>query len=184
MNKWTFRVIYVATAVSRLRFEFTDIYDFIIWPHDGKYLVFIFIVLCTDFYTYFFLLMYFPYNENLLFKLFNKLIYSTEHDYWSQSNGRRNSGRRSNWRLPGWQQTKQRCNMHTLWWPFQWPLQYGSTIARITQWRRFIAFIKATKRRHQTSTHSDITQSDTPTPTPVVPDILSWKKGSSWHVGP
>ena len=44
-------------------FELTDIYDFIIWPHDGKYLVFIFIVLCTDFYTYFFLLMYFPNNE-------------------------------------------------------------------------------------------------------------------------
>jgi len=42
-------------------FELTDIYDFIIWPHDGKYLVFISIVLCTDFYTYLLFLTNFPY---------------------------------------------------------------------------------------------------------------------------
>jgi hypothetical protein len=33
--------------------------------------------------------------------------------------------------------------------------------ACITRWRRFVAFIKATKRHHRTSTRSDITQSDT-----------------------
>jgi hypothetical protein len=31
----------------------------------------------------------------------------------------------------------------------------------IAQWKRFMAFIKATKCRHQASTRSDITQSDT-----------------------
>ena len=30
--------------------------------------------------------------------------------------------------------------------------------ARIAQWRRFVAFIKATKRHHRASTHSDIIQ--------------------------
>ena len=43
--------------------------------------------------------------------------------------------------------------------------------SRIARWRRFMAFIKATKRHHQTSARSDITQSDTPTP--VVSDISS-----------
>jgi hypothetical protein len=33
----------------------------------------------------------------------------------------------------------------------------------ISRWRRFVVFIKATKRRHRASTRSDITQSDTPT---------------------
>ena len=45
---------------------------------------------------------------------------------------------------------------------------------RIARWRRFVAFIKATKRHHRTSTRSDITQSDTTTP--VVSDISSWKR--------
>jgi hypothetical protein len=34
---------------------------------------------------------------------------------------------------------------------------------RIARWRRFVAFIKVTKRRHRASTRSDITQSNTPT---------------------
>jgi hypothetical protein len=29
-------------------------------------------------------------------------------------------------------------------------------ITRIARWRRFMAFVKATKRRHRASTHSDI----------------------------
>jgi hypothetical protein len=41
----------------------------------------------------------------------------------------------------------------------------------IARWRRFVAFIKATKRHHRVRTHSDITQSDTPTL--VVLDISS-----------
>jgi hypothetical protein len=36
--------------------------------------------------------------------------------------------------------------------------------AHIARWRHFMAFIKATKRRHRTSTCSNITQSDMPTP--------------------
>jgi len=36
--------------------------------------------------------------------------------------------------------------------------------ARIARWRKFLAFIKATKRRHRVSTRSDRHQSDTPTP--------------------
>ena len=36
--------------------------------------------------------------------------------------------------------------------------------ACIAQKRRFVAFIKATKRHHRASTHSDRHQSDTPTP--------------------
>jgi hypothetical protein len=43
--------------------------------------------------------------------------------------------------------------------------------ARIAQWRRFVAFIKATKHHHWASTRSDITQPDTPTL--VVSDISS-----------
>ena len=43
--------------------------------------------------------------------------------------------------------------------------------ARITQWRWFMDFIKATKRRHRASTRSDITQSYMPMP--VVSDISS-----------
>ena len=52
---------------------------------------------------------------------------------------------------PGWQQTKWRCKMCPLCWPFWWP----SWSAHIAQWRRFLAFGKATKRRHQASTCSD-----------------------------
>ena len=44
----------------------------------------------------------------------------------------------------------------------------------LARWRRFMAFIKATKRRHQVRTRSDITQSNTPTS--VVLDISSWKR--------
>jgi len=36
--------------------------------------------------------------------------------------------------------------------------------ARIARWRRFMAFIKATKRRHRASTCSNRHQSDMPTP--------------------
>ena len=45
---------------------------------------------------------------------------------------------------------------------------------RIAQWRRFIAFIKATKRHHWVSTRSDIAQSDMPML--VVLDISSGKR--------
>ena len=34
---------------------------------------------------------------------------------------------------------------------------FADRFDRITRWRRFMAFIKATKRRHQASTRSDIT---------------------------
>jgi hypothetical protein len=34
---------------------------------------------------------------------------------------------------------------------------------RITRWRRFVAFAKATKRHHRASTRSNITKPDTPT---------------------
>ncbi len=52
--------------------------------------------------------------------------------------------------------------------------------ARIARWRRFLAFIKATKRRHWASTRSDITQSDMPTPISGVYFIIkSLKKSSS-----
>jgi hypothetical protein len=43
--------------------------------------------------------------------------------------------------------------------------------ARIAQWRRFVAFIKANKRHYRTSTHSNSIKPDTPTP--VVSDISS-----------
>jgi len=43
--------------------------------------------------------------------------------------------------------------------------------AHIAQWRRFMAFIKATECHHRMSTCSDITQLDMPTP--VVLDISS-----------
>ena len=42
---------------------------------------------------------------------------------------------------------------------------------RISQWRRFVAFIKATKSHHRVSTLSDFTQLDMPRP--VVSDISS-----------
>ena len=45
--------------------------------------------------------------------------------------------------------------------------------AHITRWRRFVAFIKATKHHHWTSTRSNIAQSDMPKL--VVSDISLWK---------
>ena len=62
----------------------------------------------------------------------------------------------SPWWPPGRQSTKQQCKMYPLCWPFFWPLRRYDTVC-ITQWRRFMAFIKATKHHHQVSTHSDIT---------------------------
>jgi hypothetical protein len=51
---------------------------------------------------------------------------------------------------------------------------------RITKKRRFVAFIKATKRHHWASTHSDMHHSDMPTPIPGVYFIIkSLKKSSS-----
>ena len=44
----------------------------------------------------------------------------------------------------------------------------------IAQWRRFMAFIKATERCHRASTRFDSIQSDMPTP--VVSYISSWKR--------
>ena len=55
-------------------------------------------------------------------------------------------------RPPGRQQTIQRCNMHPLWWLFQWPSRCGGITVCIARWRRSRAFIKATKRRHRVST--------------------------------
>ena len=50
----------------------------------------------------------------------------------------------------------------------------------IAQWRRLVAFIKATKRRHQASTRSNRHQSDMPTPISGVYFIVkSLKKSSS-----
>ena len=57
-------------------------------------------------------------------------------------------------------------------------------------WGRFVAFIKATKRRYRASTCSDSIQSDTSTPVdsyisswkraPV--DMLPWIKRGVWHI--
>ncbi len=60
---------------------------------------------------------------------------------------------------PGRQSTKQQCKIP----PFAGHFHGGYCTARITQWRWFVAVIKATKRRHRVSTCSDITQSDMPT---------------------
>ena len=52
--------------------------------------------------------------------------------------------------------------------------------AHMARWRRFVAFIKATKCRHRVSTHSDRHQSDMPTPISGVYFIVkSLKKSSS-----
>ena len=52
--------------------------------------------------------------------------------------------------------------------------------ACIARWRRFVAFIKATKRRHRASACSDRHQSDMPTPISGVYLIIkSLKKSSS-----
>jgi hypothetical protein len=85
------------------------------------------------------------------------------------------------WRPPGQQQTKQRCNMYPLWWPFQWPSWCGGTIVSIAWCRRFVAFIKATKRHHRASSCSDITNQ---TCQHMLSLTLHCEKGSSWHVGP
>jgi len=50
--------------------------------------------------------------------------------------------------------------------------------ARITRWRSFVSFIKATKRRHRASTHSDRHQSDMPTPISGVYFIVKLLKKS------
>jgi hypothetical protein len=60
----------------------------------------------------------------------------------------------SPWRLPGQQQTIQRCNMYPLWWSLAIAMRWYYTV-RIARWRRSRAFIKATKRRHWVSTRSD-----------------------------
>ena len=49
---------------------------------------------------------------------------------------------------------------------------------RIARWRRFVAFIKATKRRHWASTCSDRHQSDMPTPISGVYFIVNLLKKS------
>ena len=57
-------------------------------------------------------------------------------------------------RPPGRQQTVRRCKMNPLCWSLQWPWRCADT-THVTRWRRFVAFIKATKRRHRASTRSD-----------------------------
>jgi hypothetical protein len=53
--------------------------------------------------------------------------------------------------------------------------------AHIAWWRRFMAFIKATKRPHRASTHSDITNR---TCQRWLFGHFLMKKSSSCHVGP
>jgi hypothetical protein len=50
--------------------------------------------------------------------------------------------------------------------------------AHIARWRRFMAFIKATKRRHRASTYSNRHQSDMPTPISGVYFIVKLLKKS------
>ena len=50
--------------------------------------------------------------------------------------------------------------------------------AHMARWRRFVAFIKATKCRHRVSTHSDRHQSDMPTPISGVYFIVKLSKKS------
>ena len=56
--------------------------------------------------------------------------------------------------------------------------------AHIAWWMRFLAFIKATKRHHWTSTCSNITQSSIGHANAGCFGPFIVKKGSSWHVGP
>ena len=68
-------------------------------------------------------------------------------------------------RLPEQQQTKQRCKIP----PPLLAISMSAVVrqyytAHINRWRWFVAFLKATKRRHLASTRSDITQSDMLTP--------------------
>ena len=72
-------------------------------------------------------------------------IKATKHQHWATTCSI------SPRRLPGWQQTKRRCKMTIL---MAIALQRYYTM-HITKWRRFLAFVKATKRRHQASTRSD-----------------------------
>jgi hypothetical protein len=51
--------------------------------------------------------------------------------------------------------------------------------ASIPRWRRFVAFINATKRRHRASTCSDMHQTDMPTPISGVYFIIKLLKKSS-----
>ncbi len=53
----------VATAVSRLRFKSIDFYCFYNLTTRQKIPCFIFIILCTDLYTYLLFLTIFPYNK-------------------------------------------------------------------------------------------------------------------------
>ena len=50
---------------------------------------------------------------------------------------------------------------------------------RIARWRRFLAFIKATKHRHRVSTRSDRHQSESDMPNPISVIVKSLKKSSS-----
>jgi hypothetical protein len=80
---------------------------------------------------------------------------------------------------PGRQPTQRLCKMYPLCWPFRWPSQCAGTHnARISQWRRFVAFIKATKCRHWASTRSARHQSDMPTPISGVYFIVKLSKKS------
>ena len=64
--------------------------------------------------------------------------------------------------------------MHHCWVDCRPGGRLGITEWVVARWRRFMAFIKATKRHHRTSARSDNTQLDTLTP--VVSDISSWKR--------
>ena len=79
-------------------------------------------------------------------------------------------------RLPWRQSTQLKCNMYPICWPFWWPYY----AARVAQWRRFVAFIKATKNHHRASTRSNRHQPDMPAPISGVYFIVkSLKKSSS-----
>ena len=81
--------------------------------------------------------------------------------------------------LPGKQQTKQRYKMCPLCWPLAAAVHRYYT-AGIAWWRRFVAFIKATKRPHRASTRSNRLQLDMPTPILGVYFIVKLlEKGSS-----
>ena len=85
-------------------------------------------------------------------------------------------------RPPGWQQTKQQCNMCPLCWPFQWPWQCGSTIPHTSPnggglWlsqKPLNATIGWALTRIASIRHANAG---------CFFDFIV-KKGSSWHVGP
>ena len=63
-------------------------------------------------------------------------------------------------------------------------VQRNNTV-HITQWRRFMAFLKVTKRRHHACTHSDnINQTCLPPFCLIYLIVNSSKKGSSWNLFP